>query len=329
MVDYKKSTGSSGEMMIRDTGSVVEFWINSHNSVTFANQMPWGYTVNGSTNNTREHRYVAGAGWDKLGSWTVSSDQTVTFRLFDTGTSGLGGPTTFSVAIDRAAPPSTPSRPVLSNITASSMRVVWTPGPSNGAAINLYQVARNTSNTVSGATLFNVDPDTTFSSLASGTMYYWWARTRNAKGYSPWSAVAYARTIKVGDAPDQVITSDPTQTSFTASFTDNGNGGSTILERQIAYNTVNTVSGATYVSYSGVRSITGLSPATTYYVWGRVRNAAGWGPYSPVATERTIAGAWMNVNNQWKEAIPYVRVGGVWKLARPWIRDAGVWKEST
>lgn len=331
MTDYHHDTGSSGDMMIRDTGSVVEFWLTSGNSSTFNHDLPWGYTVNGSTNNSRTVDYGAGDGWVKLGSWTVTTDQTVTFRIFDTGTSGFGGPTTFSHTIDRASAPSAPSKPVISSITASSMRVVWTPGSNNGAAIDLYQVAKNTVNTtVTGATIFNVDTDTVFGSLAQGTTYYFWARTHNAKGYSPWSPVAYATTIKVPDVPDQVIVSDPTQTGFTVSFTDNGNGGSAVVERQIAYNTVNTtVTGATSVTYTGVMTIDGLLPATTYYFWARVRNAAGWSGYSPVATNRTIAGAWFNVGGVWKEAIPYVKDGGVWKLARPWGRDAGVWKETT
>lgn len=329
MVDYKKSTGSSGTMMIRDNGSTVSFMINSNNSTTFNNQLPWGYTVNGTTNNSKESKYSAGAGWVTLGSWTVTTDQTVTFRLFDTGTSGFGGPTTLSAFIDRASAPSAPSKPVISSITANSMRLVWTVGSSNGATIDGYQVARNTSNTTTGATIINTDTDNVFTGLSPGTTYYWWARTHNAKGYSPWSPVASAKTLQVGDAPSQVIASDPTQTSIIVSFTDNGNGGSAITERQIAYNTTNTTTGATSVNYTGVMTITGLLPATTYYIWARVRNAAGWSSYSPVATFRTIAGAWLNVDNIWKEAIPYVNDGGVWKLARPWVREAGVWKETT
>lgn len=328
MVDYKKSTGSSGTMMIRDTGSVVEFWLNSNNGSTFANQLPWGYTVNGTTNNNRESRYSAGAGWVKFGSWTVTTDQTVTFRIFDTGTSGFGGPTTFSVAIDRATVPSAPSKVNISSITANSMRITWTDGANGGAAINLRQVARNISNTTSGATILTSDRDDVYGGLAPGTRYYWWARTRNAKGYSAWGPVNYATTIKVGDAPDQPVLSDATQTSFVVSFTDNGNGGSAILERQIAWNTVNTTTGAMTAPYSGVMTVGTLQPATTYFVWARVRNAAGWGPYSPVAAITTVAGACINVNGEWKQAIPYVKTGGVWKLAEPWGRIAGTWKKT-
>lgn len=327
MVDYKKSTGSTGTMMIRDNGSSVSFMINAGNPYTFIYEMPWGYTVNGTTNNSRQSRYEAGAGWVTLGTWTVNSSQTVTFRLFSTGTN-LGGPTTFSVDIDRVSAPGKPSKPTISSITGTSMRVKWLSGEYNGEPPDLRQLVRNTSNTRSGGTYYTVDGDTTFTGLAPGTGYYYWARTHNSKGYSPWSDVAYAKTLKAGDAPDQVVTSDPTQTSFTASFTDNGNGGLPIIERQLVYNTSNTIVGGTTLNYTGVRVITGLQPAKTYYVWGRVRNSAGWSPYSPVATERTIAGAWIKVGDDWAEAIPYVKSAGVWKLARPWVRDAGVWKET-
>lgn len=328
MTDYKKSTGSTGTMMIRVNNPTVEFWINSGSSSTFNHDLPWGYTVNGTTNNSRQSDYSAGDGWVKLGSWSVTTDQTVIFRLFDTGTSGFGGPTTLSVGIDRASAPDAPAKPVISSITVNSMRVRWSAGDSNGAPADLYQLARNTSNTTSGAFVFSSDGDTTVTGLAAGTTYYFWARSHNAKGYSPWSPVVSAKTLQVGPAPDQVITSDPDQSSFVASFTDNGGNGSTITARQLAYNTTNTPTGATTVAYSGVMTVTGLTPATTYYVWGRVQNAAGWSAWSPVAIQRTIAGAWYNDNSVWKEAIPYVKIGSVWKLARPWVRDAGVWKEA-
>lgn len=330
MTDYKKSTGSSGTMMIRDNGSTVSFMINSNNDSTFNNQLPWGYTVNGSTNNSRETRYSAGAGWVTLGSWTVTTDQTVTFRLFDTDTSGFGGPTTHSVAINRASAPDQPSKPVISEITSTTMRVRSTPGGNNGASIDGYQVARNTVNTTSGSGVGNwPDLDNVFAGLVPDTTYYFWARTHNAKGYSPWSVVAYATTIRVPDTPDPVIVSNPTQTTVIASFTEKGTGGSPIISRQLIYNTWNDVDSATTVPYTGVMTVVGLLPATTYYFWGRTRNSVGWSPYSPVVTRRTIAGAWINVNNVWKEAIPYVKVAGVWRVARPWVRKAGVWKETT
>lgn len=330
MVDYTKDTGSSGSMMIRDTGTVVEFWVTSGNSSTFNYSLPWGYTINGSTNNSRTYRYEAGVGWEKLGGWTVSASQTVTFRLGDTGTSGFGGPTTFSVAIKRATVPAAPSTPTASGLTHNSVTISFTDGANNGAAITARQIARNTSNTVTGASIFSSDGSTLFSSLAQGTTYYFWARTFNAEGWGPWSGVRSVTTYRVPDIPSPVIVSDVTQTSVWASFTDGGNGGSAILERRVYWNTQDGEVGIQSMDYPGSPvQITGLLPATEYHFWGRVRNSAGWSGYSYFVLATTVAGAYVLVGTTWRRAVPYVREDGVWKLVRPWSRVAGVWKETT
>lgn len=331
MTDYNKSTGSTGTMRIRDTGTAVEFWLNSGNSTTFNHALPWSYTDASGTSGTKFHDYSANEGWSLVRRWTVTTDQTVTFRIGDTGTSGFGGPTSFSVTINRSERPDAPSTPTISNITHNSMTVSYVDGSNNGATITSRQTARNTSNTLTGATLFGVDKSTTFTGLASATTYYWWARTFNSNGWSNWSGVKSATTYRVADAPDPPIISDISQTSFWVSFTANGTGGTPILEYRVYYNTQPNETGIQFVTYvNGVpRIVEGLLPATTYYVWTRVRNAAGWSPYSEMRTIRTIAGAWVTVGAVRKEAIPYVRVGGIWKLARPWGRLAGVWKETT
>jgi hypothetical protein len=332
VTDYKRDTGSSGEMMIRDTGTTVSFLINSHNSSTFVHEMPWGYTVNGATNNSREADYNAGAGWLTLGSWTVTTDQTVTFRLFDTGTSGLGGPTTLTAAIDRASAPNAPAIASLLQISSTQVNVKITDGANNGASITARQIAINTVNTTSSANLTSEFTATTFAvfPLNPGTLYYFWARTKNSKGYSAWSPVKSITTYRIPDTPNQPIVSDPSQTAVTISFTENGNGGSAILERQIGYYVEDRSDLAATVNYPGsVMTIDGLQPGVVHYFWARVRNSTGWSNWSPVATQKTIAGAWINVNGVWKDAIPFVNVGGVWKLARPWGRVAGVWKKST
>lgn len=328
MTDYHKSTGSSGDMMIRDTGSVIEFWLNSNNNSTFVHQLPWGYTINGSTNNSREVDYSAGDGWVKLGSWGVTTDQTVTFRIFDTGTSGFGGPTTFSQAIDRA---STPSAPTITTLTpgATTVLVKTTDGANNGSSIDSRQIAYNSVNTVSGATVVSASTSTTLTGLVTGRLYYIWARTHNSKGYSAWSSVKTTTTLRVPEAPNTPIVSDPTQTSIIASFTDNGNGGSAITAREIGYGKSIVTGIEASVTYTGVTTIPGLQPGQVYYFWSRVRNAVGWSPYSVPASLKTVAGAKVNVNGVWLDAVPYVNVSGTWKIARPWGRIAGVWKEST
>lgn len=333
MVDYYKDTGSTGQMRIRDTGTFVEFWITAGNSTTFNHEMPWGYTINGVTNNSKEFDYKANSGWEYLGGWDVNTSQTVTFRLRDTGTSGLGGPTSFSVAIDRVVPPGVPSKPVISSITGNSMRVVWQSGTYGGEPPNLRQLARNTTNTTTGAVLTSVDGDTTVTGLAVNTTYYFWGRTRNSAGYSPWSPVSSAKTLAVPGAPSFPLISDIGQNSFWVSFNPPAStGGSPILEYRVYYNTSPVDAGAQFMVYTMGTPLfvnVGLEPATTYHVWTRARSAIGWSPYSEIRTIRTVAGAWITVGAVTKEAIPYVKDNGVWKLARPWARYAGVWKETT
>lgn len=331
MTDYTKDTGSSGEMMIRDTGTVIEFWLNSHNSSTFNNQLPWGYTVNGVTDNSNEKKYSAGAGWVKFGAWTVSTSQTVTFRIFDTGTSGFGGPTSFSQAISRAKVPNAPSTPTVTGYGSTYVNLSWTDGASNGAPITARQVAYNTVNTTSSASSIRSDTHTyaTVGGLTPGRTYYFWVRTFNSVGWGPWSPVRSATTLQVPSPPNQPVLSNATQTTFVISFTDNDPGGSPITARQYGISLINDGNTATWNYYGGVGEVGSLSPASTYYVWARVGNAVGWSGLSPVASIRTIAGARVKVGDVWKEAVPYVKDGGVWKLARPWGRNAGTWNETT
>jgi hypothetical protein len=328
MTDYKKDTGSSATMMIRDNGNTVSFMLNSNNGSTFKHELPWGYSVNGATNNDREYDYNAGAGWETLGTWTVTSDQTVTFRIFDTGTSGFGGPTTLSVGIDRSSAPSAPTINSFTSISSTQAVVHTTDGSNNGAAIDSRQLTHHTTNSIPASPIISASTVTTVTGLTPGVRHYFWARTHNAKGYSPWSPVASMVTYKVPDAPDSPIVSDATQTSIVASFTDNGNGGSTITGREIGYGT-SPISVQASVSYTGVMTITGLSPGKVYYFFSRVRNSVGWSPYSAPSSLKTVAGASINVAGVWKDAVPYVKDAGVWKLARPWGRVAGEWKQST
>jgi hypothetical protein len=325
MVDWTKATGSSGTMMIRDTGSVVEFWLKA-GSTTFNHDLPWKYTVNGSTSSWREFDFVSGGAWQKLGGWSVTYSQTVTFYLGDSGTSGLGGPTTFSHAIDRASPPNPPSKPTISSITSTSLFVSFTDGANNGAAIDSRQISYGTSPT-GGQTTISSDGSTSISGLTPGTTYYFWARTHNSEGYSGWSARADATTLRVPDAPSAPVITGLTQVSLIASWTPNGTGGSPITGYDIGWGT-NSESPTSTVDATSPKTLTGLNPGTTYYIFARAKNAIGTGPWSAATTIKTIAGAWVKVGAVWKEAVPYVRVGGIWKVARPWGRVAGTWRET-
>lgn len=329
MTDYTKSTGSSGTMLIRDTGTKIQFWLKA-GSQTYNHQLPWGWTVNGVTDNTNLFDFQAGGDWQKLREWTVSTSQTVTFRLFDTGTAGLGGPTTFSKAISRATVPPAPTTPVLSQITGSSIFANSDSNGNGGSSLTRVQFGYGTS--TAGPSLYkdgNLSNGTvTLTGLAQGTTYYVWCRVQNALGWSAWSGRSSAKTLATPAAPGAVSLSGATQTSVVATFSDNQTGGAPITARQIGYGTSSSAPTDT-ATYSGPTTITGLQPATTYYFWARCQNSVGWGPWTATPTAgKTIAGARYKVGAVWKDAVPYVRVAGVWKLARPWAKVSGVWRES-
>lgn len=194
MTDYTKSTGSSGTMMIRDTGGNVEFWINSGNSQTYDASLPWSYVINGVTSSSRTYNYVANSGWQRLASFPTTYSQLATFKLGATGTQGFGGPTTFSANINRSTVPAAPNKPILTGVTVNSVDVSWTPNGNGGSTITEYQIGYGTAS--SGPTTYVIanSPDT-IGNLATGTVYYFWVRAKNAIGWSAWSPVNSVRTF--------------------------------------------------------------------------------------------------------------------------------------
>jgi hypothetical protein len=122
--------------------------------------------------------------------------------------------------------------------------------------------------------------------------------------------------------------SSVTQVSVVGTFKDNWNGGATVTERQIAYNTTNTTTGAILVVSDGSTLMNEFDPGRKYYFWARVKNSVGWSGWSAVTSATLLAGAFVVYNGVPTPAVPYVNVGGVWKVARPWSRNGGIWKES-
>lgn len=326
MVYWTKTTGSTGLMKINDTGGDVEFWFKAGYSGDWYNGLEFSYTANGTTTN-KSINYPTGADWYKVGERSVSTSQTVTFKLItDTGISGMGGPTTFSHAISRDSAPDAPSVPSISGITATSVVVKFTDGDNNGDAIDSRQIGYGTSSSTP-QTIISSDGSTTVSGLSQGTTYYFWARTHNSIGWSAWSGRASAKTLKVPDAPSTPLLSSVTATSVDVSFTPNGNGGSPITGYQIGYGTSSTTP-STVVSATSPQVVSGLTPGTTYYFFARAQSSVGWSAWSAPASTRTVAGAYIKVGTTWKLAVPYVKVGGVWKMAEPWVRSVGVWKRT-
>lgn len=108
MVDYNKAIGSAGTMTIRDDGGTVSFIIACADGATTVGSYSWSGVVNGAgVGGTIS--LPAGFGSRVLGSWAVSTTQTVSFHQNATGTSGLGGAADHSANINRA--PTTPVLP--------------------------------------------------------------------------------------------------------------------------------------------------------------------------------------------------------------------------
>lgn len=324
MVDYKKSTGSTGTMMIRDTGTYVEFWLKA-SSYTYNYQLPWGYTVNGNTDNSNSFRFVASGDWQRLGRWNVSTDQTVTFRLYDSGTSGLGGPTYFSRSIERSSRPDAPSAPTFSGNSGTAIFVRFDDGDNNGSPIDDRQISYGTGSGANG-TVIPSDGSTSLTGLSKNTRYYVKARTHNAKGWSNWSTVRSFKTYREPSAPTAPTFSNIDQTSVKVTSTPNWDGGTEILESEIEA----VIRGGTSPwTRSGLSyHFQGLQSGEVYEFRARQRNLVGWSSWSDMRSARLWAGVRINVNGVWKNAVPYVNVNGVWKAATPMAKIAGLWKET-
>ena len=134
-----KATGSHGTLIIDDISGRVYFRLKLEGSpATFANGKSWSGTVNGvSVGGTYS---ISNGQTVNLGDWTVSSSQTVTLSIASTGTSGLGGPTSFSVAIDRTTVPGAPGAPTFSSIDTDQATVAWGAAASGGKPITQYGV---------------------------------------------------------------------------------------------------------------------------------------------------------------------------------------------
>lgn len=321
-------------MMIRDTNpggasGNVEFWLNSNNSTTWSDHIPWNWSLTSAIHGSGTFYYHPGSGWQRLGVWNITATNIATFGIGNTGTSGFGGPTTHAVTIQRSTIPGVTGPPTFSSITSTSVVVTFMDGGNGGAPIDNHQIIWGTSPDVN---LFTNNTgftgSATVTGLTPGTTYYFWGRTHNRNGWGPWSARSQMTTLNVPDATSTPVLSNIQPTSVDVMWTPNGTGGSPITGFQVGYSVTNVVPPTTIVAATSPKTITGLTPGTTYYFRVRAQNAIGFSDWSPVAINQTIAGARINVAGVWKIAIPYVRQGGVWKHAIPWAKNAGEWKET-
>jgi hypothetical protein len=321
MTDHVIQNGNI-QMMIRDTGSWVEYWVLT-DQWTYNHQQQWsgtGFGVSTFDMNNRgtwqyvNHVYIgAGAG------------QNVSFTMYD---SGLGFPTrTYTVFIPRATAPPPPRFTDVHSTGTSTVHTQFVSQGDGGTPVREWQLAYGTN--PNGASYYvGSNGINDVGGLSSGVWWYFWARGRNDVGWGGWSGRAQAFTWRVPDAPSPVTFSLITQTSIRAHFVGGFNGGESVDQWQLAYGRSSDVNVATLLTSNGTTDLSNLDPGQVYYFWARGRNAVGWGPWSSVRSQALRAGSLVKVGGVWKRALPYVNVNGVWKLAKPYARKSGVWKET-
>lgn len=327
MADYTLPIGGPNVMLVRDLGYEVQFFFKT-GAFTWNNDQWWSWGANG-TGARSKFRLLKGGNYQHFGSIFVTYNQTIRFTIED---SGLGWPTTdFFVAIPRSTVPAPPTFVSAVPISTTTIRTVFVGNYDGGSPVLEWQLGYGQLATGPVYTLPSDGTDDV-TGFTTGQHWYFWARARNALGWSAWSNRKEASTWLAPRVPGPPIVLNKTQTSvdliFTYAVTPND---PPVLERQVGY-------GLDPIDVEEIRSdlefgenfnhLENLQPGGRYYVWGRSRNAAGWSAWSTRTTVDLIAGARVLVGTEWKRAVPYVRVGGVWRLVEPWTKSAGIWRRT-
>lgn len=327
MPDYTVGIGGSTTLMIRDTGGWVEFWLRT-GAQTWNNQQPYSFNANGNFYGNRIFRMLRGGAWQHVDSVWVEWDQEVTFTIYN---SGLGFPTyAFEQHIQRTTVPEPPTMGDTVAASATSFFVEFFDNSDGGSEIEERQIGYGASTNGPTSTVVS-DGSTIIGGFSSGQRVYFWARSRNALGWSDWSERGEGVSWQIPAAPLLAEFYDVKQKSLGVSFlfkrrlSDPPN-----LEEQFRYGRDATavIIDGTITIDEEIEYLSNLDPGKTYYFWGRARNSVGWGPWSAAFSTNLLAGSRVLVSGTWQRAVPYVNVGGVWKVAEPWVKDQGSWKKT-
>jgi hypothetical protein len=329
MTDYMLDISPSSTMMIRDTGSWVEFWFRTGPS-TWNNNQWWSWGAN-NTSSRQQFRLLRGGHWQLFGYVNVTYDQTIRFTIEGAGVGGWVT-TDFYQHITRSTVPAPPRMISAVPISTIAIHVVFTGSYDGGSPVLEWEIGYGQS---PNGPVYTIPSDgtTDISGFTTGAHWYFWARGRNALGWSPWSNRVEASTWLAPRTPTVPAIVNKTQTSVDVIYIFVvGSNDPPIIERQVGYGldpddptdiVSDLVDGPNY------NKLTNLDPGGTYYVWGRSRNSAGWSAWSVRTRVDLIAGARVLVGTEWKRAVPYVRDGGVWKVAEPWVKNAGIWRKTS
>lgn len=206
MTDWTAPIGT-GTILLRDTGSSAEFWLTAGNGTAYDYGLTWSGVVNGvGVGGT--FRYNPGSGYQLLGAWGVGYSQTVSFtKTQNSGSSGLGGPSTVSGYFARATIPGASTVLGISAITPNSAHISFAgPSDNGGSAIDNYLVRWSITNPPwAGAysDAWDIDGQYDITGLSPGVTYYTCVYTHNGVGFAnPSNVVAFTTVapvrVKVG-----------------------------------------------------------------------------------------------------------------------------------
>lgn len=234
---------------------------------------------------------IGGATSATIGNLTANT--TWSFRARAANQNGWG-PWSSTATGRTLAQPTVPGPPTmsLSNVTPASVLATITDGSTGGGTITARQVGYSTT---FGALTFITDVvgnSKVIDNLTPETTWSFRARVANENGWGAWSST-YTATTGVAlppGVPSNVVTRDITSRTVKVEMTDNGDGGSPILERQIGYSDVfGAIEFVVSIVTGTIITIANLTPNTTWSFRARSRNRFGWSGWSGiVATAKTL-----------------------------------------